>query len=86
MRRLAGWLVLLAALLINPSLRNFSGMVLHDLLCHREPWTYSLCHEQPSVLAFWDGWRGFRSESPSAFMQWVRQTEAGRSPLNAIKV
>eukprot|EP00966_Prymnesium_polylepis_P317704 7339927-Prymnesium_polylepis.1 len=46
--------VLLATLVVNDSARNATGMLLHDLLCHRETWTYRLCHENPTVLAFWD--------------------------------
>ena len=79
----AGWVLLIATLMVK-SLRNFSGMLIHDLLCHRDHWAYQLCHENPTVLSFWDHWRGFKESEPSYLVSWLREASAARSPLNAI--
>ena len=79
----AGWAVLIA-ILVTPSLRNFFAILIHDLLCHRDDWGYQLCHENPTVLAFWDSWRGFKDERPSYFVSWLRDVSAARSPLNVL--
>ena len=78
----ACWAAVLAVVLAVDSLRNFSGMLIHDFLCHRETRTYRLCHENPTVLAFWDSWRGFKASTPSTFVTWLRTAEDARSPLH----
>ena len=89
-RRLAarpGWVLAAAlalALGVVPSLRNLSGMLIHDFLCHRDHAVNRWCHDTPSGLAFWDAWRGFTAAEPSYFLAWLRSVEGRASPLQAL--
>ena len=64
--------LLLALLLANDSLRHMAAILVHDVVCHRDPLFYRLCHEHPTGLAFWDGARGFTAARPSVLVKLLR--------------